>query len=122
MAEPVVYPEGVLDFTDQQDAIWFQNSINPIATVVYNGREASVYCVGDVRVIIGDDEFRNLNDILDFGVSSDAQLFEAEERGDIEFLNNNWFELLDVQTDQFVDIICHSLHEAIDAAVDYVSG
>lgn len=122
MSEPVVYPEGILDFTDQQDSIWFQNDINPVATIVYGDREASVFVVGEVRVRVGDFIYKNVDEIIDFGIHNDAQLAEAEERGDIEFFNNNWFEVLEVGDNDVTGVIEHTLHGAIDAAVDYLVG
>lgn len=121
MSEPVVYPEGIMDHHfDQQDAVWFQNDINPIATVVYGNREASVYVLGDVRVRVEDFVHRNVDAILDAGIYNDAQLSDAEERGDIEFLNNNWFEVLEVGSDDVTGVIEHTIHAAIDAAVNYL--
>jgi hypothetical protein len=116
-----VYPEGIKEANpDQQDSVWYQFDMNPIATVVHNGREASVYCVGEVRVRVGDFIYKNVDDIIDFGIHNDAQLTEAEERGDIEFFNNNWFEILDPSEDDVTGIICHTLSEAIAAAEEYV--
>lgn len=122
MTEPVVYPEGILDFTDQQDSIWFQNDINPVATIVYGDREASVFVLGEVRVRVGDFIYKNVDEIIDFGIHNDAQLDEAVERGDIEFFNNNWFEVLEVGDNDVTGVIEHTLHGAIDAAVDYLAG
>lgn len=121
MSEPVVYPEGVLDFTDQQDAVWFQNDINPVATVVYGDREVSVFVMGEVRVRVEDFVHRNVDSILAAGIYNDEQLSAAEERGDIEFLNNNWFEIIE-NDDDYTSIVAHTLHGAINAAVDYLVG
>lgn len=121
MSEPVVYPEGILDAEpDTQDSVWFQNDINPIATVVHGDREASVFVVGEVRVRVGDFIYRNVDDIIDFGIYTDDQLDEALERGDIEFFNNNWFEVLEVGDDDVTGIIAHELNAAIEAAVEYI--
>lgn len=121
MSEPVVYPEGILDAEpDTQDSVWFQNDINPIATVVHGDREASVFVVGEVRVRVGDFIYRNVDDIIDFGIYTDDQLDEAVERGDIEFFNNNWFEVLEVGDDDVTGIIAHELNAAIEAAVEYI--
>jgi hypothetical protein len=122
MSKPVIYPEEILDFTDQQDSIWFQNDINPVATIVYGDREASVFVVGEVRVRVGDFIYKNVNEIIDFGIHNDAQLDEAVKRGDIEFFNNNWFEVLEVGDDDVTGVIEHTLRGAIDAAVDYLVG
>lgn len=121
MSKTVIYPEGVLEGHDgQQDSVWFQNDINPVATVVRGDREASVFVVGEVRVRVGDFIYRNVNQIYDFGIYTDAQLDEAVERGDIEFLNNNWFEVFEVGDDDVTGIIAHDLNGAIEAAVEYI--
>ena len=121
MSEPVVYPEGILDGHEgEQDSVWFQNDMNPVATVVHGDREASVFVVGEVRVRVGDFIYKNVDEIIDFGIHTDAQLDEAVERGDIEFFNNNWFEVLEVGDDDVTGIIAHELNAAIEAAVEYL--
>ena len=121
MSEPVVYPEGIFDgHDDQQDSVWFQNDMNPVATVVHGNREAYVYVVGEVRVRVGDFIYKNVDDIIDFGIHTDAQLDEAVERGDIEFFNNNWFEVLERGDEDVTGIIAHDLNGAIEAAVEYI--
>ena len=121
MSEPVVYPEGVLDgHDDQQDSVWFQNDMNPVVTVVHGNREVYVYVVGEVRVRVGDFIYKNVDEIIDFGIHTDAQLDEAVERGDIEFFNNNWFEVLERGDDDVTGIIAHDLNGAIEAAVEYI--
>ena len=122
MSEPVVYPEGILDgHEDQQDSVWFQNDMNPIATVIVGDREASVFVVGEVRVRVGDFIYKNVDEIIDFGIHNDAQLDEALERGDIEFFNNNWFEVLEVGDNDVTGVIEHTLRGAIESAVDYLT-
>ena len=121
MSEPVVYPEGILDgHDDQQDSVWFQNDMNPVVTVVHGNREVYVYVVGEVRVRVGDFIYKNVDEIIDFGIHTDAQLDEAVERGDIEFFNNNWFEVLERGDDDVTGIIAHDLNGAIEAAVEYI--
>lgn len=123
MTHAVIYPEGILDaHPDEQDSVWFQNDMNPIATVVYGDREASVFVVGEVRVRVGDFIYKNVDEIIDFGIHTDAQLDEAVERGDIEFFNNNWFEVFEVGDDDVTGIIAHDLNDAIRAAEDYLKG
>ena len=122
MSVPAIYPEGIAERElDRQDSLWYQNDMNPIATVVYEGREASVYCMGEVRVRVGDQIYRNIDDVIDFGIHDDDALFQAEERGDIEFFNNNWFEVFDPSDDEETGIVEHTLRGAIDAAVEYVT-
>ena len=123
MTNAAIYPEEILDaHSDQQDSVWFQNDMNPIATVIVGNREASVFVVGEVRVRVGDFIYKNVDEIIDFGIHNDAQLAEAEERGDIEFFNNNWFEVLEVGDNDVTGIIEHGLNGAIQAAVDYLKG
>jgi hypothetical protein len=117
-----VYPEYIVERNAAtQDSIWFQNDMNPVATVVHNGKEASIYCVGDVRVRVEDFVYRNVGEVIDAGITNDIQLDEAVERGDIEFLNNNWFELFDPALDDVTGIICHTIADAVEEAVKYVT-
>ena len=117
-----VYPENIIERSaDAQDAIWFQNDINPVATVVHNDKEASIYVTGDVRILIGDSQYRNVLDIVSLGVTNDIELEAAEERGEVEFFNNNWFEVIDPETGDVTGVIAHSISEAIDKAIEYVT-
>ena len=122
MTQPVIYPEGILTLDrGRSDSVWFQNEMNPIATIIVGDREASVFCLGEVRVRVGDFVYRNVNEIIDFGINDDEALEIALERGDIEFLNNNWFEVLERGDEGLTEIISYDLFDAIDAAKDYLS-
>ena len=117
-----VYPEGIVKRNvDKEDAVWFQNDMNPVATVVHNGKEASIFVTGDVRVRVEDFVYRNVDEIIDSGVTNDIELEAAVERGDIEFLNNNWFEILDPATDEVTGLIAHTISEAVEKAIDYAT-
>ena len=121
MSEVTVLPDSLLNFTLWQDAVWFQNDMNPIAAVCRDGRYANVVVVGDVRIRIGDDIYKNVDDLIDHGIDTDEALTAAEHAGTIEFYNNNWFEIIDPALDDTTGIIEHTLHGAIEAAVDYLS-
>jgi hypothetical protein len=116
-----VYPEGIVERNvDKEDAVWFQNDMNPVATVVDNGKEASIFVTGDVRILIDDSQYRNVLDIISLGITNDIELEAAEERGDIEFYNNNWFEIIDPATDDVTGLIAHTISEAVEKATNYV--
>jgi hypothetical protein len=122
MRMAAVYPEGIVKRNvDKEDAVWFQNDMNPVATVVHNGKEASIFVTGDVRVRVEDFVYRNVDEIIDSGVTNDIELEAAVERGDIEFLNNNWFEILDPATDEVTGLIAHTISEAVEKAIDYAT-
>jgi hypothetical protein len=117
-----VYPEGIVERNAAtQDAVWFQNDMNPVATVVHNTKEASIFVLGDVRVLIGDSQYRNVLDIIGLGVTNDIELEAAEQRGDIEFYNNNWFEIIDPASDDVTGLIAHTIAEAVEKATEYVT-
>jgi hypothetical protein len=117
-----VYPEGIVERNaEAQDAVWFQNDANPVATVVHNGKEASIFVTGQVRILIEDSQYRNVADLIDLGITTDELLEAAEQSGDVEFYNNNWFEILDPATDDVTGIIAHSISEAVEKAIDYVT-
>jgi hypothetical protein len=119
---PAVYPENIVERNaDTQDAVWFQNDMNPVATVVHNGKEASIFVTGQVRILIGDSQYRNVADLIDLGITTDELLEAAEQRGDVEFYNNNWFEILDPASDDVTGLIAHSISEAVEKAIDYVT-
>ena len=117
-----VYPESIVEQNaSTQDAVWFQNDMNPVATVVHNGKEASIFVTGQVRILIGDSQYRNVADIIDLGITNDEALEAAEQSGDVEFYNNNWFEIFDPASDDVTGLIAHTISDAVEKATEYVT-
>jgi hypothetical protein len=106
-------PDGETD-----DAAFFRDgpATNLIATVTLGRKSVSVYCTGEMRVQnLGTDErYSNAADLVAAGYTTDRELTAAEDRRDVEFIHNPWFEL-ETETDgaEGLDLIEHSYAGAI---------
>lgn len=100
-------------------AFWREGGpVDHTATVALGGRSVAIYCTGMMRVSkVGTDErYQNRDALVSAGYRTDRELFAAEERGEIEFENNPWFEV-EVEY-EYLDLIAGSYTEAILMAED----
>jgi len=108
----------------RQDSIWFVDSMNPVSATGWDGAYASVYVLGDVKFVLDGERHANsfaLDALLAAGIDTDEKLWEAESSGRLEWENNNWFEVMDDQTDEFTGIIAHDLRDAVEQAFAYLA-
>jgi len=108
-----VYGPPVDPETD--DAAFFRDGpgTDLVATVSKDGRTVSVYCTGEMRVqnLDTDERYANAADLLAAGIRTDRELTAAEDRRDIEFIHNPWFEVSVENED--LDLIEHSYAGAV---------
>ena len=106
--------------TERDDAAFWRDgdAVDHAATVGLGGRSVSIYCTGVMRVSkVGTDErYHNRDALVSAGYRTDRELFAAEERGEVEFENNPWFEVH--AEDEHLDLIAGSYTEAILIAED----
>lgn len=86
-----------------QDAAFYQDDANGGARLIETVKRlipstgeyayADVYVSGMMRVLYGDETLRTTSDLFDAGFDTDAKLDAAERSGEIEWLNNPWFEV-----------------------------
>jgi len=90
-----------------------------VATVALNGRQVDIYCDGTMRVMSLTEPYERYTyngALVDAGFRNDRELFEAEQRRDIEFINNPWFDLYD-EEGEHLDRITHTYSDALSEAM-----
>lgn len=90
-----------------------------VADVSLGDRQVSIYCDGTMRVMSLSEPYERYNyngALIDAGFRNDAELFEAEQRRDIEFINNPWFDLYD-EEGEHLDRITHTYSDALNEAM-----
>lgn len=87
---------------DRLDSIWYGGQM---VNIKGDGYEADIYAIGDIRAWIKNEYYCDKNNggmfkeyLEDNGITNDTELQQAIDNGEIEFENNNWFEVF-VQTD-----------------------
>jgi len=100
------------------DAAFFRDGdgADLVARVTLGRKSVSVYCAGEMRVhnLNTDERYVYASDLFAAGIRTDAELTAAEDRRDVEFVHNPWFEL-EIQGDDGggLDLIEHSYAGAI---------
>lgn len=91
------------------DSVWYGGKMVEIDTERY---VLSIEALGEVRVVVDGEEFVDKNEtgrvgyeLMSAGIDTDEKLAKAERDGRIEWLNNNWFELVvyDKKLDEYVE-------------------
>lgn len=99
-------------YTDSHEAevLWRPEGINPKEVRVYRNGEMRIHYTetsGEVSVL------RYTQDLDEKGLDTDEKLFEAENSGKIEWINNAWFEVA------WVDNEDGEIVDGIDEAISY---
>ena len=113
----------VLNETQQDPAFYvWDNGSTPIATIKGNGKTFNVICAGEMRVIYKDEIYRYSDRLMKAGIDNDKQLSELEEKGELEFYNNAWFEFYDTENpDDFNEWVTYEATDAIKTAIEEMS-
>lgn len=98
-----------------------------IATVKKpNGTVLSLSAEGDIRINIGDDCYRNgqVDEAVDKYNLTDKKLQQLEAKGNLEWENNNWFEVVWTKKGENIihsDLgnVAHDYDEAIELLKSY---
>ena len=97
-----------------------------VASVSDGTKKIDVYCDGEMRIhdygagnwANPKAEFTRLrysDDLIRVGVKTDDEIFEANENGRFDWVNNSWFDLYD-ETGEWYDCVTHDLQDAINEA------
>jgi len=109
---------------DRQDAAWYcVGDSHGWAATVYRGQATiHIYSDGEMNINLydGDRRIRTDADLYDAEITNDKQLYELCEGGALEWVNNPWFDLYDADSGQHLDTICHTLNDAVNAAVELI--
>lgn len=89
--EPIILQDKL---KNQTDSFFYEGDIARI--VKPNGTILTLIATGDIRVNIKDKQYRNnqINDAISDWDLTDGKLRELEESGELEWCENNWFEVV----------------------------
>lgn len=72
---------------DRQDSIWYDDLLYLFD---YKGYEFSVHAYGEIAFYYKGERYYS---IYDTDIENDKQLYDAIDNGELDFINNNWYEL-----------------------------
>lgn len=105
-----------------------------VATVTNGDREISVYCDGEMRIHVWNNEqdreaggepstiVRYASDLLEAGITNDAELSHADDR--VEWWNNAWFDLYAYGKgikESWLNAVCFDVNEAVFLAKQLIN-
>ena len=98
----------------RQDSSFYTNGAGP--EVVWEDSDNPFFVMrnGEMRIQYKDATLRYTSDLLEAGIDSDQKLIELDEAGEIEWMNNSWYE---VWSDSDPDYFSEPLHE-LDLAIE----
>ena len=124
----------------QDDSVWYcYGDTNLLATLKNNDKEFQVLAVGELRLNIPEPDIDGLllDGMYDTVRYTDKLLYHAKTDTELEALtkhwlsegidiwvNNNWFEVVEVIDGEYVDdgVVCDGYAEAIDYAKNILNG
>lgn len=96
---------------DRQDSNFYDGLLYAYK---YKGYKFSVFAHGEIRIFYKGDRYSNIYDI---GIKNDKQMKKAIENGDLDWENNNWYELFVDKLDEQGNVA-----EEIDSfVIDYIT-
>lgn len=109
--------EGDLPVEGRDSDVWWCNGggSTHIGTMTLNSKTALIYCVGEMRVWVGDTMVRYADQLEDLGITNDAEWVALQDRDDVQFVNNCWLEVM-LDYDNLSIEIAGSLTEAMSIA------
>lgn len=108
-----------LDENLQDPAFYVYGSTTDIATIEGNGKIFKVICNGEMRAIYKDNIYRYSDRLIKAGITNDQQLLDLEEKGELEFANNAWFEFYDTEDpDNWNEWVTYEAADAIKTAIE----
>jgi hypothetical protein len=127
----VTFPDGLsfADLDSQKDSVWYEGEVFRV-TDPETKLTVIVEAVGEVRIRDNrkakqyrGNEYRSGYHLSKDGrIYTDKHLFQLLTRGSIEFLNNSWFECLELRegTIESYECIHHDTKEALGCATTYL--
>jgi hypothetical protein len=78
----------------QRDAAFFTHTSGSDLIWQSDDKSVRVYKNGEMRIHYGDNVLRYSSDLYEYGIDSDEKLNAMEESGEIEWVDNPWFEIV----------------------------
>ena len=111
---------GEPDIDKQNDAVFYQGE-DFIAEVSYQEFSIDIYCDGDMKFRHkenGETWLRTTSDLADFGIGTEEELRDSNEKELLNWDMNPWFDLY--IDGEHMDCVSETLSEALSLASAYV--
>jgi len=105
---------------DRQDSAFYTWwDTQAVASLTYEDREYSIYCVGEMRVHYKDQVIRYCDDLVNAGIKNDKDLAKIDKAGG-EWINNSWFEVYDEVKNDYTGEVYHTVQDAIESVANWI--
>jgi hypothetical protein len=105
---------------DRQDSAFYTWwDTQAVASLTYEDREYSIYCVGEMRIHYKDQVIRYCDDLINAGIKSDKDLAKIDKAGG-EWINNSWFEVYDEVSNEYTGEVYHTVQDAIESVANWI--
>lgn len=97
------------------------NTSNAVCHVSINGGDhVTIYCDGDMRIILDDQDIYDCYELIDAGVTTDVDLYAIyDEDNGSRVIMNPWFDIYDSEGEH-LDIVSYDIYQAIEDAKIYI--
>jgi hypothetical protein len=104
----------------KRDAMFYRDDSSFVCKVKISEFAVDVYCDGitDVRDRTNGERYRDGADLIRNGYDTDEKLNEATDSGDLEVVNNSWFDLY--CDGEHLDTVSHDIYDAIRDAITWL--
>jgi len=104
---------------DKTTDYWFCYGSNTfVGTYTYRGKTLDIYCCGEMRMTHKGDIWRYSDDI-NIRPKNDAKLAELIQSGQIQQLDNCWFEVFYKDDEEWGDDTTNIIGESLDEVLSY---
>jgi len=98
------------------------NTSNAVCHVSINGGDhVNIYCDGDMRLVLDEQDICDCYELIDAGITTDADLiaiYDEFEDGS-RVIMNPWFDIYDSEGEH-LDIVSYDIYQAIEDAKIYI--
>jgi len=98
------------------------NTSNAVCHVSINGGDhVTIYCDGDMRLVLDEQDICDCYELIDAGITTDADLiaiYDEFEDGS-RVIMNPWFDIYDSEGEH-LDIVSYDIYQAIEDAKIYL--
>ncbi len=111
---------GLPHHESKRDAMFYRDDSSFVCKVKISEFAVDVYCDGitDVRDRTNDERYRDGSDLIRAGYDTDEKLNEATDSGDLDVVNNSWFDLY--CDGEHLDAVSHDIFDAVQSAVAWL--
>lgn len=117
----IIWNKGYEPIDFQTDPCFYRSTDSFIGTVRLKDFVVRIYCDGEMVLDnkTNRETYYTGGELVDAGFNTDEKLWQAGEKGELEWRNNPWFDLY--VNGEHLDCVTHSIDEAVNAAKAFLS-